>query len=178
MTRQPIPIEKLIVRPDHLWDIQWFLLTSGDFAAGRFNAMTVSWGSMGVMWNRPFVQVVVRPVRYTYEFIEQFDTFTLCAFPKEYHAALQLLGTKSGRDGDKIAESGLTPIPSTRVAAPGYAQAELVLECRKMYWDDITPDHFLDLALDKNYPGKDYHRIYFGEILTVLGEEKFGTANS
>ena len=71
--------------------------------------MTISWGSLGVMWGRPFVQVVVRPQRYTFEFMERYQTFTLCAFPRQYHQALSLLGTKSGRDGDKIAEAGLTP---------------------------------------------------------------------
>ena len=174
MTLKPINIEEFIIRPIHLWDIQWLLLTCGDFNEGRFNAMTVGWGSIGYMWRRPFVQVVVRPVRYTYEFMERYDTFTLCAFPKQYHAALQLLGTKSGRGGDKIAEAGLTPVASTLIAAPGYVEAELVIECRKMYWDDVHPEHFLDLGINANYPRKDYHRIYFGEILSVLGDEKFG----
>jgi flavin reductase (DIM6/NTAB) family NADH-FMN oxidoreductase RutF len=175
MTNLSIPIEKFITRPIHLWDIQWLLLTSGDFAASRYNAMTVGWGSIGYMWRRPFVQVVVRPVRHTYGFMEQYDTFTLCAFPKQYHAALSLLGTKSGRDGDKITESGLTPVASTKIAAPGFAEASLVLECRKIYWEDFKPDHFLDPELDKNYPRKDYHRIYFGEILALFGEETFTT---
>jgi flavin reductase (DIM6/NTAB) family NADH-FMN oxidoreductase RutF len=166
MTLNPIQIEEFIIQPIHLWDIQWLLLTSGSFNENRFNAMTVGWGSIGYMWRRPFVQVVVRPVRYTYEFME-------CAFPKQYHAALQLLGTKSGRDGDKIAEAGLTPAASTKIAAPGYAEAELVIECRKMYWDDVHPEHFLDPAIDANYTRKDYHRIYFGEILSVLGNEEF-----
>ena len=175
MTRQPIPIEAFVVHPQHLWSSQGALLTSGDFTESRFNAMTVGWGSLGVMWKIPFVQVVVRPVRYTYEFMERYDTFTLCAFPEKYRQALQFLGTKSGRDGDKIAESGLTPIASTKVAAPSYAEAELVLECRKIYWDDMAKDHFLDARIEKNYPRKDYHRIYYGEIVAVLGEEQYGT---
>ena len=68
----------------------------------------------------------------------------------------------------------LTPVASTKIAAPAYAEAELILECRKMYWDDVHPEHFLDPGIDANYPRKDYHRIYFGEILYMLGEEKFG----
>jgi len=130
--------------------------------------MAVGWGSIGYMWRRPFVQIVVRPVRYTYGFMEKYDTFTLCAFPKQFHAALQLLGTKSGRNGDKIAEAGLTPLASTNVTAPIYAEASLVIECRKIYWDDVHPQNFLDPELDKNYPRKDYHRIYFGEILAIF----------
>jgi flavin reductase (DIM6/NTAB) family NADH-FMN oxidoreductase RutF len=175
MERQSIPVETLTTRPIHLWDIQWLLLASGDFTAGKFNAMTVGWGSIGYMWRRPFVQVVVRPVRYTYQFMEQYDTFTLCAFPKQQHAALQLLGNRSGRDGDKIAESGLTPIQSEKVAAPAFAEAELVIECRKIYWEDIDPTHFLDPRIDDNYPRKDYHRIYFGEILAVFGGPSYLT---
>jgi flavin reductase (DIM6/NTAB) family NADH-FMN oxidoreductase RutF len=173
MTRQSIPIEQLTVKFYSLWDKQWFLLSSGDFASGHFNSMTVSWGSLGVMWNRPFAQVVVRPVRYTYQFMEQYPTFTLCAFPKTYRRALNLLGTKSGRDGDKISASGLTPEAATSVAAPVYQQAELAIECRKIFWHDFDPTHFLDPEIDKNYPRKDYHRIYYGEIVAVTGIEKY-----
>lgn len=170
MNRQPIPLEELVLRPYHLWDTQHLILTVGDFARNHFNAMTVGWGSLGVMWSMPFVQVVVRPTRYTYEFIERYDTFTLCAFPPEFASAVQLIGTKSGRDGNKIAEAGLTPIASTRVAAPSFAEAELVFECRKIYWDDLMPAHFLDPRIETKYPRQDYHRIYFGEILAVFGQ--------
>lgn len=173
MPLQPISMEMLVTRTCHLWDIQSLLLASGDFALKDFNAMTVGWGSLGYIWRRPFVQVVVRPVRYTFSFMERFDSFTLTAFPAEYDAALSLLGTKSGRDGDKIAESGLTPTPSTIVPAPGFAEAELILECRKMYWDDLEPDHFLDAGIHAHYPAKDYHRIYYGEILAIFGTGKY-----
>jgi flavin reductase (DIM6/NTAB) family NADH-FMN oxidoreductase RutF len=171
MTLEPISIEAFVAKPFHLWDIQNLLLTSGDFSRDRYNAMTVGWGSIGYIWRRPFVQVMVRPVRFTYSFIEEFDTFTLCAFPKQFNAALQLLGTKSGRDGDKITEAGLTPVLSTKVAAPGYAEASLVIECRKIYWDDVRPQNFLDPEIDKHYPRKDYHRFYFGEILAIFSDQ-------
>ena len=85
-----------------LWNNRWFLLTSGDFNSGQYNTMTVSWGSFGIMWNKPFAQVVVRPTRYTYEFTEKFDTFTLCSFSEKYRRALNILGSKSGRTVDKI----------------------------------------------------------------------------
>jgi len=171
MTRALIPFDELLVRPHHLWNEQWLLLTAGDFAARHFNTMTVGWGSLGTMWNRLFAQVVVRPIRYTHEFMDRYDTFTLCAFPEAYRQALNLLGTKSGRHGDKIAESGLTPIASTQVAAPGFAQAELILECRKIYRADFDPTHFFDPRIEQHYPQKDYHTVYFGEIVAVWGEE-------
>jgi flavin reductase (DIM6/NTAB) family NADH-FMN oxidoreductase RutF len=105
--------------------------------------------------------------------MEQHDSFTLCAFPEKYRNALNLLGSNSGRHGDKIVESGLQPIASTKVAAPSFAEAELIMECRKIYWDDFKPDHFLDQRIHNNYPLKDYHRIYFGAIVAILGEVKY-----
>ena len=173
MIRRPVPIDRLVVRPTYLWNTQHLLLTSGDFAQGSFNAMTVGWGSLGVMWGRPFVQVVVRPARYTYEFMERFDTFTVCAFPARRAKALDLLGTKSGRDGDKITESGLHPVASLKVAAPSYAEAELALECRKIYWDDIDRGHFLDAGIEEKYPRKDYHRIYYGQIVAAYAAPRY-----
>ena len=173
MERYAIPVEHFMVNPHTRWGHQWFLLTSGDFHAGHFNAMTVAWGSFGTMWNLPFAQVVVRPTRYTYEFMEQYETFTLCGFPVQYRQALQLLGSKSGRDSDKIAEAGLSPIAASQVAAPGFAEADLCIECRKMYWDDLTPEQFVDPEIDKHYPLKDYHRVYFGEIVAISGEHSY-----
>ena len=171
--RNPIPVEDFKSRIFHLWDVQSLLLTSGDFSTHHFNAMTIGWGSIGYIWRRPFIQVVVRPTRYTYEFMEKYDTFTVCAFPNKYHSALNLLGNRSGRDGDKISESGLTPIASSVIPAPGYSQASLILECKKIYWDDFRPDHFIDPAIDQQYPKKDYHRLYFGEILAIFGNKSF-----
>ena len=173
MTLQRIPTESLALLPYDLWAIRSMLLLSGDFSAGRFNAMTVGWGSFGAMWNKPFVQVVVRPSRYTYEFMERYETFTLNVLPETHRSALELLGTKSGRSGDKISEAGLTPIASNTVAAPCFQEAELILECRKIYWDDLTPAQFLDTEINIHYPDGDYHRMYFGEIQSVLGTNAY-----
>ncbi|MBM3152112.1 MAG: flavin reductase family protein [Chloroflexi bacterium] len=168
----PIPIEQFLARPFHLFDQTWLLLTCGDFSAHDFNTMTISWGSLGAMWNRPFAQVVVRPTRHTYQFMERYETFTLAAFPEACRPALQLLGSKSGREGDKIAEAGLTPVAARHVPAPAFAEAELVIECRKIYWDDFDPARFLDPAINRLYRD-DYHRIYYGEILAVSGVETY-----
>jgi flavin reductase (DIM6/NTAB) family NADH-FMN oxidoreductase RutF len=168
-----IPVDEFQARCHNLWDSRWLLLAAGDLASRRFNMMTVAWGSFGTMWHRPFAQVVVRPTRYTYEFTEEFDSFTLCAFPERLRGILRTLGTRSGRDMDKIDDSGLTPMASLEVAAPAFAEADLIVECRKIYWDDIDPTHFLDPTIDENYPERDYHRIYFGEILAVRGTGEF-----
>jgi flavin reductase (DIM6/NTAB) family NADH-FMN oxidoreductase RutF len=172
MTLPSIALNQLNLNILATWHRDWFLLTAGDFASGAYNTMTVSWGSIGVIWNKPFVQVMVRPQRYTYPFIEKYPAFTLSAFPEPYRPALNLLGTKSGRDGDKIAESGLTPTASGVVAAPTFAEAELVFECEKMYYADIDPAHFLADHIAPHYSG-DYHRVYYGAIKAIAGTEKY-----
>jgi len=169
---EEIDVTKLWVRGTGIWLKQWLVLTSGTF--GDFNSMTVGWGSIGGMWGRPFVQVVVRPGRHTLQYMEKSPTFTLCAFPKSCREALMVLGTKSGRDSDKIAESGLTAVKSKIVEAPAYKEAELILECRKTYWQDMIPEHFLDPTIEENYLEKDYHRIYYGEIVRAAGEATYG----
>jgi flavin reductase (DIM6/NTAB) family NADH-FMN oxidoreductase RutF len=169
MDRYPIAFEQFQVSACALWEEQWLLLTSGDFQAGHFNTMTAGWGNFGVMWNKPFVQVFVRPVRYTFEFLERYETFTLCVLPQPYRSALQLIGAISGREQNKIAAAGITPCAMTHVAAPGFVEAELVLECQKMYWMDFEPGHFSATARAQNYPIHDDHRIYFGEILAISG---------
>jgi len=173
MKREKIDFKEFNLNVCRAWTDDWFLLTCGENKPKKFNCMTVGWGSLGVMWGRPFVQAVVRPHRYTYSFMEKYDTFTLCAFPPEYHGALNICGTKSGRDTDKIKETGLTPIPSLKVAAPGFEEAELSIECRKIYRDVFNPARFLDPTIDANYKDKDYHAVYFGEILCISGTPKY-----
>ena len=169
---EEIDVTKLWVRGTGMWLKQWLVLTSGTFQDS--NSMTGGWGSIGGMWGKPFVQVVLRPTRHTLQYMEKYPTFTLCAFPKSCKEALMVLGTKSGRDSDKVAESGLTVVRSKVVDAPAYREAELILECRKTYWQDMNPEHFLDPTIEKNYPQKDYHRIYYGEIVRAAGEATYG----
>lgn len=173
MSRKPVDIGSLTIQPHKLFHNQWVLLTAGDFAMGDFNTMTIGWGALGTMWSKPFAFVAVRHSRYTFEFMEKYDTFTLTAFPEEYHDALNLLGSRSGRDGDKIAESGLTPEPASLVAAPSFIEAEIVIECRKMYADDLNPVHFIDESIYIHYPNRDFHRIYYGEILKIFTTDKY-----
>ena len=173
MKLQKIEINDFNTNIFELWQKQWMLVTSGDFDKNEFNTMTVAWGSIGVMWNKPFVQIVVRPTRHTYSFTEKFDSFTLTAFPEKFKEALKLLGTKSGRDGDKISEAGLTPNKSENVLSPGFEEAELIIECKKIYYDDFKSENFLRAEIENSYPEKDYHRIYFGEVVNIRGTEKF-----
>jgi flavin reductase (DIM6/NTAB) family NADH-FMN oxidoreductase RutF len=165
MTRKTIDPSRLNMRVIHAFSDAWMLLTAGDKKS--FNTMTISWGAIGEIWSKPVAIIVVRPSRHTYKFIEQSNEFTLCALPAKYKKQMTLLGSKSGREIDKVKASGLNPIPSQVVKTPSFDEAELIIECRKLYFDDIVPAHFLHPDLESNYGGKDYHRLYVGEIVHV-----------
>ncbi|MGI5869558.1 MAG: flavin reductase family protein [Kiritimatiellia bacterium] len=166
----PIQPQNLTLNPFAVFDKRWMLLSAGDFSTGEWNCMTISWGFIGTMWGLPVVQPVVRPQRYTREFMDKFDTFTLCAFPEEFRPALQLLGSKSGRDGDKVAASGLHPVAAGTVAAPVFAEADLVIECRKLFRLPMTAESLLAEKAREMYPTQDYHIMYIGEVLSIRGE--------
>ena len=167
MKRESIPFDEFALPIFHTWGERWFLVTAGTAQAGRFNTMTAAWGSIGVMWEKPYATVAVRPSRYTFEFLERSPDFTLCAFPASFRDKLMLCGTKSGRTTDKVKECGFTVRASQREASPSFDEAELILECRKMYTDDFVPQRFLDPKIESNYGGADYHRLYYGEILAI-----------
>lgn len=143
----------------------WMLLSAG--TAEENNTMTVSWGGVGIMWRKPVAITLVRPQRYTYEFMEKNDYFTLNSYPQEMHEKLVVCGSKSGRDIDKVKECELTVAVSEQ-GGVYYEEAELVIVCKKMYYDEINPDNFVEPSIADNYPNKDYHRMYIGEIVEVL----------
>ena len=171
--RAQLDINKLSLKPFNILAEEWMLLTSGDFDSKNFNTMTVAWGSFGTMWFKPFVMIVVRPPRYTFEFMEKFDNFTLSAFPTEFKDQMQFCGKNSGRNIDKVDATNLTPIQSSTISSPGFDQAKLIIECRKMYFDDLKPENFIDKNIEQFYPEKDYHRMYFGEILAISGTNEY-----
>ena len=147
---------------------RWMLITAG--TQEKCNTMTASWGGLWVLWGKPVATVYIRPQRYTLEFVEQEDYVTLSFFGEEHRKALALCGSKSGRDMDKVKECGFTV--ATAEGAPYFEEADLVLVCKKAYWQDMDPTHFLDGEIDgKWYPEKDYHRIFIGEIVEVLRKQ-------
>ena len=141
---------------------EWMLITAKD--KNSFNMMTASWGFLGEMWGKDVAIAVVRPQRYTYEFLEKSDRFTLSFYGdnKEIH---KVCGNKSGRDVDKVKETGLTPIFSDNTVY--FEEARLVLVCKKIYTSDFDPNKFIDKEIEKWYPINDYHRAFFGEIVKV-----------
>lgn len=143
---------------------QWMLVSAGD--AQKSNMLTASWGGLGVLWNKPVSTMYIRPSRYTLTFLEEQPYYALSFLPESERAALTYCGRHSGRDVDKCRETGLTVCHDE--AAPFIEQAELVMICRKLYTQDLDPARFLDAAIEENYHGTDYHRMYIGEIVKVL----------
>ena len=140
------------------------LITAGEQES--FNLMTASWGGIGFMWGKPVAFVVVRPNRYTYEFIEKKEYLTLSFMGEEFRSALRVCGTTSGRNGDKMAAAGLSPIVTEmgNVAVEG---ADLVLECRKLYSDALKESGFVDKSCLEKWYAEDnpLHRMYVVEIM-------------
>lgn len=168
MAFREIDVKSIKENPFTLIGSDWMLITAGD--EKKHNTMTASWGGVGILWNKPVSTVYIRPQRYTLEFVENSPFYSLCFFDEEYRQALNFCGTKSGRDYDKDKETGLTPLFDRE--APYYQQAKLVLICRKLYRQDMELESFLVKdVLEKNYPAKDLHRIFIGEIVTALERE-------
>lgn len=138
----------------------WMLITAGN--TDKYNTMTASWGGMGVLWNKPVMYIFIRPQRYTFEFVEQEDYFTCCFFGDEHREKLNFCGKYSGRDYDKAKEVNLT-VESTPNSVY-FKEARLIAECKKLYYQDINPDNFIESTINKHYPGQDFHRMYIGEI--------------
>jgi flavin reductase (DIM6/NTAB) family NADH-FMN oxidoreductase RutF len=163
-----ITVNKLEINPFRLIGKDWMLITFGN--QDSFNVMTASWGGFGFLWNLPVATVYIRPQRHTFGFAESNEFFTLCFFDRKYKNILSYCGTHSGKDFDKVKNTGLIPL-ETELGNIYYEQANLVMECKKVYFDDIDPDHFADRLIQRNYPNKDYHRMYIGKVVKCLEKE-------
>ena len=156
-----IEINEFSENPFKLIGSDWMLITAKK--GEKTNMMTASWGGVGILWNKPVATIYVRPQRYTKEFIDNEEYFSLCVLPEEYRQILNYCGTKSGRDEDKIAETKLTIDESEK--APIFKESRLVLICKKLYAQDLTEQSFIDKSLvEKNYQAKDFHTMYIAEI--------------
>lgn len=143
---------------------QWMLITAG--TKERCNTMTASWGGLGVLWGAPMATAYIRPQRYTKQFVDENEYFTLSFFSENYRPQLNLCGTKSGRDMDKVKECGFT-VAEGAGGAPYFEQAELVLVCRKRMAMPMDEAAMPADVKDKWYKG-DYHTMYWGEIVEAL----------
>ena len=160
--------EALQKNPFSLIGKDWMLVTARK--GEQVNTMTAAWGGLGVMWGKNVAFVVIRPGRYTREFVDSAETFSLSFFDGNYKKELGYLGSVSGRDEDKISKAGLSVAYEQNT--PYFGEAKLVLLCRKLYNQTMTPDCFIDKAADEKwYPNKDYHILYIAEIEQVLSDD-------
>ena len=146
----------------------WCLITAGNEQG--FNTMTASWGFFGVMWGKNVATIVIRPQRRTVDFLRKSDNFTISFFDEEHRDILKYCGSHSGRDVDKIKETGLTPFSIDGTIS--FEQAKRVFVCKKLYEQKIDPECFIDKNLLSNYPINDYHIAFVGEIVKAVKIEK------
>ena len=167
-----INVSELQFNPMTMIAKEWMLVTAGNRDRG-YTTMTASWGHLGSIWGHggglPTAVIYLRPQRYTKEFVDREELFTICVFPEAYKKDLGYLGRVSGRDEDKVAATSLTPVFDGEYTY--FAEAKLVLVCRKLYQSTLQEDGFIDKSiLTDNYPNRDLHDMYIGEIVKVLAE--------
>lgn len=143
---------------------EWMLITAGN--KDKFNMMTASWGGIGVLYNKPVAICFINPARYTYQIIENSDTFTLSFYPGQYRKALEYCGTKSGRDEDKVKGSGLTPV-ELGTGAMAFGEAAVIIECRKLVSQSISLDAINNVEERNKRATSAMHKMYIGEIVNV-----------
>jgi flavin reductase (DIM6/NTAB) family NADH-FMN oxidoreductase RutF len=178
-TWQELPPQNFKGSPFDRIGHNWMLITAGNAGpdnSGDWNTMTASWGGLGVLWSKDVAFMFIRPSRRTFEFANNNKLFTLSFFDEPYREALNFIGSNSGRDCDKATSTGLSPLAFDNSIADGRAagaisfkEARDIIVCRTLYTHDLEPQKFLDAPLiEKAYNGKDYHRMYIGEVLTIL----------
>ncbi len=159
---EPLKLEENIFK---LIGKDWLLITAEK--QNRVNMMTASWGQAGIMWNKPVVNIFVRESRFTKEFLDAENTFTLCVLPENLRNMHQICGYKSGRNIDKVKETGLTVEHDG--AFPYFKESRLVFECKKLFSQPLLESSFVQKELfEKNYPTKDLHTQYIAEITKIF----------
>ncbi len=142
----------------------WMLITAGNNS--QFNMMTASWGGLGFLYEKPVTYCFINPTRYTYQLMEKNDTYTLSFYTEAYRNALQYCGSNSGKDTDKVKGAGLTPI-TTPLGSKAFSEAWLIIECRKLVSQSLTPEAINNNELQQKWMGKQLHKMYIGEIINV-----------
>ncbi|MBP5185324.1 MAG: flavin reductase [Lachnospiraceae bacterium] len=147
-----------------VFDKQWALLTAGK--QDSFNTMTISWGGLGTLWNKPVATVYVRTSRYTHDFMDSNDYFTVSFYPEEFKKQLGVLGSKSGRDMDKMNGSGLTPVAAGDSVS--FSEAEVTLVCKKLFRQELKVENMPAEVAKAMYDGQAPHDMYIGEIVEII----------
>ena len=158
-------MEKVSINPFTKFSKDWALVTAG--TKEKFNSMTIAWGGMGTLWRTPVLQIFIRPNRYTFKFLEENEYFTVSFYDKKYKKALGIMGSKSGRDFDKVKLSGLTP----KFLENGitYEEATETFVCKKIYCEQMDKEKFPELAKKfyKNKGEEPAHYMIIGELVKV-----------
>ena len=162
---QPFSIDYLEMNPFNAIGKEWMLITAGDLE--KCNTMTASWGGLGVMWGKNVVYIFVRDSRYTKEFLDKEDRFSISFLDSKNKPLMKYLGAVSGRDEDKIVNAKISIDYNNGV--PYIDDANLVMICRKLSCTKISKDQFVDMGIDSTwYANGDYHNMYIGEIENLL----------
>lgn len=162
-----INVSSLSVKPFEKIGKEWMLITAGN--EERHNTMTASWGGLGVLFGKDVSFIFVRPQRYTKEFVDSNDGYSLCFFDESYREALNLCGTVSGRDVNKDEKCGFTVDCCEGV--PYYKEANLVIICKKIFRQPMQESAFIDKELvNRIYSAKDFHDIYVGEVVKAFSK--------
>ena len=143
------------------------LLNSISADKGKANTMTIGWGMLGSLWNKPVFQIFVRPQRYTFELLEQTKEFTISISKSNFQDGILYAGTYSGRDADKFKELGVTLVDSEKISVPYIKEFDVSIECKVIYQDCLKPELIPEDVKKTFYPGNDFHKFYIGEVLAV-----------
>ncbi len=139
------------------------------------NAMTIGWGMIGVIWSRPLWQVLVRPSRYTYQLLERQPFFSVNVLTEEHNQALQICGTKSGRDTDKLTLAKLSIERGQGCGVPVIKESVIHYECQIVHRNDFIPEKMVPDIREGNYPSGDFHRVYWGQIISCKADRQILT---
>ena len=165
-----IEIEDLKENPFTMIGKDWMLITAEK--DGKVNTMTASWGGLGVIWGKNVATVYIRNSRYTKEFVDNGEKFSLCILPEKYRKELAYCGKISGRDEDKVAKCGFTVEHQDGV--PYFEESRLVLTCKKLYAQQMSKDFFTENGsenISKFYSDNDWHVMYIAGIEDVLSKD-------
>lgn len=148
----------------NMFNDEWALVTAGTI--DHYNTMTISWGGIGTLWSKPVVSVYVKPIRYTYQFLEENEYFTVSFFDGQYKKDLGILGSKSGRDGDKVALTSLHPTALNQAVT--FEEAKITLLCKKIYFQDLDTTKMPQTVIESYYENEAAHRMYIGEVVSII----------
>lgn len=158
--------EKFDVSAFEIFDKSWALVTAGKLA--DYNTMTISWGGLGTLWSKPVATVYVKPIRHTWNYLNSNDFFSVSFYDESVRKDLLTLGTKSGRDGDKVALTSLEAVERNGIVT--FKQAKVTLVCRKIYWQDMNREAMPEDVIKTYYTDEEPHRMFVGEVVDIIRE--------